>query len=311
MAILDGPDVRVVDTAAGRVRLRDSGGEGPAVLLVHSLLLDPDLYAELVPLLVARGYRCLVPELPLGSHALPLRDGADLTPPGLARLLVAVLDAVGVPQAHLVGVDTGGALAQLLMAQHRDRVGAVVLTGCDAYEDFPPRTPLGRVLTPLFLSGVLAVTAHALRLRVVRRLLLMRALTHRGVDDATLARWTAPLRDARVRRDVRSAFWAMHPRHTLAAAERNRDFPRPVLIAWGDDDRLFPRRLALRLAGDLPHARLVTLEDCAAFAALDQPQRLADLLDEHLHQADVPVVAPVDPSRSPHTAETVAGAATA
>ena len=283
MAILDGSDVRVVDTSAGHVRLRDTGGGGPAVLLVHSLLLDPDLYATLVPLLVARAYRCLVPELPLGGHALPLRDEADLTPPGLARLLVEVLDAVGVEQAHVVGVDTGGALTQLLMAQHRDRVGSVVLTACDAYEDFPPRSALGWLLRPLFLSGVLALAAQAARLRPVRRLLLLRPVTHRGADDATLIRWTTPLRDPRVRRDVRKAFWAMRPQHTLAAAERNRDFPRPVLIAWGDDDRLFKRRLALRLVQDLPHARLVTLEDCAAFAALDRPERLADLIDEHLH----------------------------
>lgn len=282
MAILEGPDVRVVETPHGRVRVRDTGGDGPPVLLVHSLLLDPDLYGAVVPLLTARGYRCVLPELPLGGHALPLRDDADLTPPGLARLLAEVLDALGLRQVHAVGVDTGGALVQLLMAQHRDRVGAVVLTGCDAYEDFPPRSALGWLFRPLFLSGVLAVAAQALRLPLPRRLLLLRPITHRGADDATLVRWTAPLRDGRVRRDVRRAFWAMHPRHTLAAAEANRTFPRPVLIAWGDDDRLFRRRLAVRLARDLPHSRLVTITDCAAFAALDQPQQLADLVHEHL-----------------------------
>ena len=282
MAILDGPDVRVVDTPHGRVRVRDTGGDGPPVLLVHSLLLDPDLYAAVVPLLTARGYRCLLPELPLGGHALPLREGADLTPPGLARLLVEVLDALGVQRIHVVGVDTGGALTQVLMAQHRDRVGAVVLTACDAYEDFPPHTLLFRLFRPLFWPGVLTAAAQALRLAVVRRLLVLRPITHRGVDDDTLVRWTAPLRDPRVRREVRAAFRAMRPEHTLAAAEANRDFPRPVLIAWGDDDRLFRRRLAERLSQDLPHARLVTLTDCAAFASLDQPDQLAGLIDEHL-----------------------------
>lgn len=280
MAILDGPDVRVVDTPHGRVRVRDTGGDGPVVLLVHSLLLDPDLYAAVVPPLVARGHRCLVPELPLGGHALPLRAGADLTPPGLARLLVEVLDAVGVPRAHVVGVDTGGALAQLLMARHRDRVGAVVLTACDAYDQFPPSTPVGLLFRPLFLPVVLGVAAQALRLAAVRRLLLLRPVTHRGAGDDVLRRWTRPLRDPLVRRDVRAAFRAMHPRHTEAAAEANRDFPRPVLVAWGDDDRLFPRRLGERLARELPDARLVTLPDCAAFAALDRPELLASLIHE-------------------------------
>jgi pimeloyl-ACP methyl ester carboxylesterase len=143
MAVLQGPDVVEVDTPHGRVRVRDTGGEGPPVLLVHSLLLDPDLYATVVPLLVSAGYRCVLPELPLGGHALPLLPDADLSPTGLARLLAEVLDALDLRQVHVVGVDTGGALTQLLMAHHRERVGAVVLTGCDAYEHFPPRTPLG------------------------------------------------------------------------------------------------------------------------------------------------------------------------
>ncbi len=92
MAILDGPDVRTVTTTSGAVRVRDTGGDGKPLLLVHSLLLDPDLYATLVPLLTAQGFRCVVPELPFGAHALPLRAEADRTPPGLARLLVEVLD---------------------------------------------------------------------------------------------------------------------------------------------------------------------------------------------------------------------------
>ncbi len=279
-------DVVTVDTRSGRVRVRDTGGSGTPVLLVHSLLLDADLYATVVPLLTARGHRCLVPELPFGAHAEPMAAGADLTPPGLARLLVDVLDALGVDRVHVVGVDTGGALTQLLMAHHRDRVDRVVLTACDAYDQFPPTTPLALLLRPLLRRAPLALGAAGLRLRRVRRMLVPRSVTHRGVDDAVLRQWTVPLRDPRIRRDVSAAFATMHSRYTLAAAEANRDFPRPVLVAWGDDDRVFPRRLAEQLATDLPHARLVTIDDCAAFAAIDQPQVLATLVHEHL-TADV------------------------
>ena len=74
----------------------------------------------------------------------------------------------------------------------------------------------------------------------------------------------------------------MHPRYTLAAAEKNRTFPRPVLVAWGEDARVFPKRLGDQLAADIPDARLVILPDCAAFAALDQPELLADLIDLHV-----------------------------
>jgi pimeloyl-ACP methyl ester carboxylesterase len=282
MAIEDGPDVRVLSTSAGQVRVRDTGGSGPPILLVHSLLLDPDLYATLTPLLVAQGYRCVIPELPLGGHGMPLHADADLSPPGLAALLVEVLDLLSLERVHVVGVDTGGALAQLLMADHRDRVGAVVLTACDAYDQFPPTTVLGYAFRPLFWPGLLAAASVATRLRLFRRLLTLRPITHRGVDDDVLRRWTAPARDPLVRRDVRKAWLGMEPTHTLRAADVNRTFPRPVLVAWGDDDRLFRRSLADQLLADLPHARLVTLPDCAAFAALDQPVLLAGLIHAHL-----------------------------
>ena len=90
------------------------------------------------------------------------------------------------------------------------------------------------------------------------------------------------MRQRAIRRDLRKVLAGMHPSVTMAAAKANLDFPRPVLVAWGDDDRLFPRRLGERLAADLPDARLTTLPDCAAFAALDQPALLAELVIEHV-----------------------------
>jgi pimeloyl-ACP methyl ester carboxylesterase len=274
-------DCTTRDTRHGPVVVRDTGGDGTPVLLVHALLVDADFYRRLWPLLVERGYRCLIPELPLGSHGEPLYDDADLTPTGLADLLAEVLDGLGVDRAHVVGVDTGGALSQLLMAHHRDRVGSVVLTACDAYDAFPPKS-FGFLLAWLRLPGALWATGQSARLRVARRLGNLSMLTHSGVEDATLRQWTEPLRRTAIRHDLGKVLHDMDARYTLSAAEANRDFPRPVLIAWGDDDRAFPRRLAEQLDRDLPDSRLVTLPDCAAFAALDQPELLAELIDGHI-----------------------------
>jgi pimeloyl-ACP methyl ester carboxylesterase len=281
MAVAHDPDVRTVETPHGPVRVCDTGGSGTPLLLIHALLVDGDLYSELVPLLTAQGHRCLIPEMPLGAHELPLHPDADLTPPGLAQLLVEILDALEVDRADLVGVDTGGALSQLLMADHRERVGRVILTACDAYEVFPPRL-FRIILAPMRAPGGLWLSAQFSRLKFVRGLTTPRMVTHSKVDDATVKRWSTPMLQKGVRHDLRKVLRGMQPRHTLAAAEANRDFPNPVLIAWGDDDRFFPRRLAERLAAELPHAALTTLVDCAAFAALDQPVELARLIHDHV-----------------------------
>jgi pimeloyl-ACP methyl ester carboxylesterase len=66
-------------------------------------------------------------------------DGADLTPPGVARLLADFLAALDLRDVTLVGNDTGGAICQILIARHPERIGRLVLTNCDAYEEFFPK----------------------------------------------------------------------------------------------------------------------------------------------------------------------------
>ena len=150
-------------------------------------------------------------------------------------------------------------------------------------------------MAPLKLPGALFMTAQGARLRLMRKLGTVRPLTHAKVDDAIVKGWTRPLLTRGIRRDLRKVLVGIKPRYTLDAAAANADFPNPVLIAWGDDDRLFSRKLAERLVADLPHARLTMLEDCAAFAALDQPERLAALIHEHVSAPDASVITLAEP----------------
>ena len=83
-------------------------------------------------------YRCVVPDLPLGSHRTPMSPGADLSPPGLAKLIADFIEALDLDDVTLVANDTGGALSQLVVTRHPERIGRLVLTPCDAYENFLP-----------------------------------------------------------------------------------------------------------------------------------------------------------------------------
>jgi len=81
-----------------------------------------------------------------------------------------------------------------------------------------------------------------------------------------------------VRRDVRKVLRGIRPRYTLEAAELLPGFHKPVLIAWADRDRFFPREHADRLAKLLPDARVETIADSRTFISLDQPAKLAELI---------------------------------
>ena len=266
------------------------------MVFVHGLLVNADLWRKVVPAVAAAGHRCLSPDWPLGSHEIPLRPGADVSPAGAADLIGDFLEALDLTDVTLVGNDTGGALVQLLMARRPERIGRVVLASCDALERFFP--PLFRFLpVGARLPGSTWLLARLLRLRPARRLPIAYGwLSRRPVPDDVMDTYLWPVRqEAGVRRDLRHFLRGVHRRHTIAAARSFGSFARPVLLAWAEHDRLFPMSLAHRLAGLLPDARVVPVPDSATFIPEDQPSKLADLIVEF---TDAPSTAPSESTRA-------------
>ena len=265
-----------IQLSQGVVRYREQG-TGTPIVLIHGLLVNGNVWDRLVPLLAAHG-RCIVPDLPLGSHSLPMNKDADLSPEGIARLIAEFMDRLELENVTLVGNDTGGALCQLVVAYHPERLGRLVLTTCDAFENFPP--PAVRpMLTALKLPGALVTTSVLGRLRAVRRAAFKAMpLTMQPIPDEQVKSWVAPLANKRIRADLAAVVRGIDPAVTVAAAEQLRDFDRPALIAWGAEDRLFPFSDAERLAATLPNARLERIPDARAFVQLDAPERLAEMI---------------------------------
>ncbi len=81
-----------LDLPAGRIVYTERGS-GPPLVFVHGLLADGRLWDPVVASLSA-DHRCIVPELPLGSHREAMRNDADLSPTGLAAIVAGVLDAL-------------------------------------------------------------------------------------------------------------------------------------------------------------------------------------------------------------------------
>jgi pimeloyl-ACP methyl ester carboxylesterase len=266
---------RTVRLPAGEVRYFERGTGAP-VVFVHGVLTNAELWRKVVPDVAAAGFRCLAPDLPLGSHDHPMRADADLSPAGNADVIADFLAALDLRDATLVANDTGGALTQILLSRRPERVGRVVLTPSDCFEYFFP--PIFKALPPIArIPGSMAVLGQLLRIRALYPLpLLFGWVVKRPLPDDVAQAYLAPLRkSAGVRRDLHKLLRDVHPRHTLAAAEALRTFDRPVLLAWATEDKLFPIRLAHRLAALLPDAKLVEVPDSYTFVSEDQPAVLA------------------------------------
>ena len=249
-------------------------------MFVHGLLVDGLLWRKVTPLLDGE-FRCIAPDWPLGSHRVALAPSADRSPRGMARLIADFLEKLELEDVTLVANDTGGAIAQLLVTERPERIGRLVLTPCDCYENFFP--PMFKPLQWLArVPGALALAAQPTRSALIRRSPLgFGLLTKRPIPEEITWGWVEPsLTDRDVRNDAVGLLRAVDPRDTLAAAEKLRDFDRPTLIAWAREDIVFKPRFAERLARDIPGSRVEWIEDSRSFVSEDQPARLAELIGE-------------------------------
>jgi pimeloyl-ACP methyl ester carboxylesterase len=260
-------------SSLGRLRAHVTG-EGPPLVFAHGLLVNANLWRNVVARLADR-FQCVTLDLPLGSHVEPVGD-SPLTPTDLADLVADAIDELGRGPVTLVGNDTGGGISQILAARRPELIDRLVLTSSDAYDVFPPKLfaylkPFGRA------PGAIPLAFGAMRWRPLRRLpIAFGWVTKRPIDRDAEDSYVLPvLTNAGVRSDLAKVIRGLDPRYTLEAAERLRTFHRPVLIAWSDEERVFPRHYAERLRDDLPEATLEWIEDAYTFSPEDNPEAVA------------------------------------
>jgi pimeloyl-ACP methyl ester carboxylesterase len=266
-----------VAVTGGRIRYRRMGS-GTPLLFVHGVFVNSDLWRNVVPALTDR-FDCVVLDLPLGSHSLPMGPDAALSPPDLASMLAEVIEALDLGPVRIVANDSGGALTQILTARRPELVHSIVLTSCDAYDYFFP--PMFRTLpVAARIPGALAGLSQALRFGWFRRLPLAYGwATSTPISPEILESYVGPMRRSpAVRRDLAKVLRDVRSQHTLRAIEALKAYDGRVLVVWGEYDRVFPLKHARRLVQDLRRAELVTLPETGAFVPEDSPARLAELI---------------------------------
>ena len=264
---------REIELPAGRIRYREAG-EGKPVVFVHGYLVDGRLWDGVVDRL-SKTHRCFAPDWPIGSQQIAMKPGADLSPYGVAATIAAFLEALDLDDVTIVGNDSGGAMSQVLVTRHPERIGRLVLTNCDTHENFPPG--MFKALVPLAkIPGGMTALSGPFRIGAVARR-AFKPFARTRIPDDLIASWMEPARhDPGVRHDLKKVTVGMNKRYTLEAAEKLRGSELPILLTWAPGDKYFPISYAERLAAEAGNARLVQIPDSRTFVPIDQPQRLAE-----------------------------------
>ncbi|MFZ1162372.1 alpha/beta fold hydrolase [Mycobacterium sp.] len=250
----------------------------PPVFFVHGVLVDGQLWHGVAEELGRRGYRCIVPNLPLGSHTIPVSDARALSLDGVAEIVNDAIAALDLSDVTLVGSDTGGGICQLAVDARPDRIGRLVLTNCDAFDQCPP-FPFDAVFS--VLRGPISIRALFAPMRLA-------ALRHSGLgfgmlisrpDKHITADWIAPcLNDTRICRDLAALLRQIAVTDLTDVATRLTRFDKPVTLVWGQGDVVFKPSLGRRLADVFPNGKLIEVPGSKTFVSLDEPGAVVDAI---------------------------------
>ena len=259
-----------VDVAGARLYYYAAGtrGAGEPVLFLHGFPTSSHLWVEVVPLL-PDGHRVVVVDL-LGYGRSDRPAGRPVGVRGHAERTVALLDALGINRACVVGHDVGGGVAQVMAVRWPHRVSHLGLVNSVAFDAWPTREvklaramlPLTRHLPPTWLLSVL-------RTDLVRGYAVGERAAH------SVERYVKPFAGP----DGRDAFiehlLALDPADTVALAPRLKDVVAPTAVVCGADDPFIPAEVGRRLHDAIPGSTLDVLPDARHFTPEEAPEQVA------------------------------------
>jgi pimeloyl-ACP methyl ester carboxylesterase len=272
-----------IELTAGTIEYEDTGGDGPVLVLLGGLVMDGSVWDPLVDDL-RRDHRCVVPTLPLGAHRKAMHRDADLSLWGFAGMVRELIERLQLEDVTLVQNDHAAAL--VLAGENPERVARLVISSCEAFENYPPGLPGKNVRLTAFLPGGVFLAMNAMRLHALRRSPIgFGWMAKRPLPDELVDRWLAPLQSQRdVRRDFRKYVTGGRRRQMVEVCERLRAFTRPALVVWTPEDKVQRPEHGRRFAALLGDSRLVEVADSYTLIMRDQPATFARAIREFVRE---------------------------
>ena len=210
-------------------------------MFVHGAYVTGALWDDVVARM-SPGHRCIVPTWPFGAQVRPVGD-VDLRVMASAKRVVGLLEALDLHDVTLVANDTGGGIVLAALGDSSldfSRVGRLVFTNCDSFEHFPPRPFVPLVKLYRHSQRLGSAMLHGLATRPGQTLFAS-SVTKAGIDPARRAAiFGGFITSSAVRMEAARFTADLQPCYTLTAVNAMQAWPTPVLMAWGNDDSMFP-----------------------------------------------------------------------
>jgi len=265
-ARVEGHEIAYLDEGGSRGA---DAADRPPVLLIHGIPTSSLLWRDVLPEL-ARDRRVVAPDmLNYGRSGKPVRT--DVSIAAQARLMVGLLDALGIRRADVVSHDIGGGVAQILAVRRPERVRRLVLSNAVCFDSWPIPE-----FEPLQEPGAEEQMSLDELSKMLREFLPQgvhdpEALTSEAVE-MILEPWSSEEGKRALFRNLRR----LNPEYTRAIADELADLPHETLVLWGREDAFQKPAYAERLRDAIPRAELVWIDAAAHWIMEEKPREVIE-----------------------------------
>jgi len=268
-----------LDSPLGRIAYIDRGSGRPTLLL-HGFPLSSFQWRGVIDRLSATR-RCIAPDM-MGLGYTEVADGQSVTPASQAQMIATFLDRLNVGEVDLMANDSGGAVAQLFLIAHPERVRTLLLTNCDVETDSPPAAVL-----PIIESARAGVYPDLFLEPWLRHKDVARSATGLGgmcyskpmyPTDTALEQYLGPLVASAARKALVNRYTlGLTPNPLEGISSRLRKCSVPTRIVWGMSDSIFSTRSPDYLASILPRlAGVRRVRQAKLFFPEEYPEVIAE-----------------------------------
>ena len=247
-------------------------GNGIPILFIHGTLSNADTWRKIIPEL-SKNYRCIAIDLPIGGHSIALNDSVDLTPTGISNIILQFLQSLQIDRTIIVSNDTGGAYAQIFASMYPQRVEKLIFSNCEVQQIFPPKK-FKYLINAVKIPGFTYLLSQTLKVKKMLKSNLMMGLLSHSVTEEEFSElyFKSFIQKKEIRKNFVTNVKSWSPKYTIEAAKKLKKEDFPVLILWGEDDKLlFPIELGIQLKNIFANATLTNIINSKTYVQEDQP----------------------------------------
>ena len=248
-------------------------GQGSPLLFLHGLPTSSYLWRNVQRPLSA-SFQTIAPDLMgLGKSDSPTEGPLGL--PEQANMILALMNHLELERVVLVAHEIGGGAAQILTANHPERVRGLVLLDTVALAEYWPVGLVRFLRLPLAGSSLPKIPASVLRFKL--RGFIKKGLFHKELLTETMfAEYSDIFMDEQKRPALLRMIRSFDPRGLQEAGDRLKTIRMPKLFLWADNDAYLPLESGQKFFDGFPSGKFVHVSKAGHFLPEDQPDRVVN-----------------------------------